>query len=53
MIWISLLPRLIAGSTDYHLGGFRAVTKDKFRAQYTRPLVLGTRVAHAGHVCRA
>jgi len=35
--------RLIAGSTDYHLGGFRAVTRDKFRAQYTRPLVLGTR----------
>jgi alpha-glucosidase len=35
--------RLIAGSTDYHLGGFRAVTSDKFRAQYTRPLVLGTR----------
>src|SRR5450631_2826484 len=35
--------RLIAGSTDYHLGGFRAVTKTQFRAQYTRPLVLGTR----------
>ncbi len=35
--------RLIAGSTDYHLGGFRAVTQEKFRAQYTRPLVLGTR----------
>lgn len=35
--------RLIAGSTDYHLGGFRAVTEDHFRAQYTRPLVLGTR----------
>jgi len=35
--------RLIAGSTDYHLGGFRAVTPDQFRAQYTRPLVLGTR----------
>lgn len=35
--------RCIAGSTDYHLGGFRAVTPDKFRAQYTRPLVLGTR----------
>ena len=35
--------RLIAGSTDYHLGGFRAVTPEKFRAQYTRPLVLGTR----------
>ena len=42
MILISLT-RLIAGSTDYHLGGFRAVTPDKFRAQYTRPLVLGTR----------
>ena len=40
----TLLSRdLIAGSTDYHLGGFRAVTPDKFRAQYTRPLVLGTR----------
>ncbi|HEV3221566.1 MAG TPA: glycoside hydrolase family 97 protein [Puia sp.] len=35
--------RLIAGSTDYHLGGFHAVTPEKFRAQYTRPLVLGTR----------
>ena len=35
--------RLLAGSTDYHLGGFRAIPKDSFRAQYTRPLVLGTR----------
>ena len=35
--------RMLAGSTDYHLGGFRAVPKDKFKAQYTRPLVLGTR----------
>ncbi|MEO8862685.1 MAG: glycoside hydrolase family 97 catalytic domain-containing protein, partial [Ginsengibacter sp.] len=35
--------RMLAGSTDYHLGGFRAVPQDKFRAQYTRPLVLGTR----------
>jgi alpha-glucosidase len=35
--------RLIAGSTDYHLGGFRAVKPENFRAQYTRPLVLGTR----------
>lgn len=35
--------RGLAGSTDYHLGGFRAVTPDKFRAQYTRPLQLGTR----------
>jgi len=35
--------RVLAGSTDYHLGGFRAVRADSFRAQYTRPLVLGTR----------
>lgn len=35
--------RGLAGSTDYHLGGFRAVPQNKYRAQYTRPLVLGTR----------
>jgi alpha-glucosidase len=35
--------RMLAGSTDYHLGGFRAVPKSQFRTQYTRPLVLGTR----------
>lgn len=35
--------RGLAGSTDYHLGGFRAVPQDKYRPQYTRPLVLGTR----------
>lgn len=35
--------RMLAGSTDYHLGGFRAATKEKFRMQYSRPLVLGTR----------
>jgi len=35
--------RLLAGPTDYHLGGFRAVTPSGYRAQYTRPLVLGTR----------
>ena len=35
--------RGLAGSTDYHLGGFRAVPKSKFKAQYTRPLMLGTR----------
>ena len=35
--------RMLAGSTDYHLGGFRAVPKEQFRMQYTRPLVLGTR----------
>jgi alpha-glucosidase len=35
--------RLIAGSTDYHLGGFRAVADSLYRVQYTRPLMLGTR----------
>ena len=35
--------RMLGGSTDYHLGGFRAATPQKFIAQYTRPLVLGTR----------
>jgi alpha-glucosidase len=35
--------RLLAGATDYHLGGFRAVTPGGYKAQYTRPLVLGTR----------
>jgi len=35
--------RMLAGSTDYHLGGFRAVPKEKFVTQYTRPLMLGTR----------
>ena len=35
--------RGLAGASDYHLGGFRAVPQDKFRAQYTRPLMLGTR----------
>jgi len=35
--------RMLAGPTDYHLGGFRAVTADKFKTQYTRPLMAGTR----------
>ena len=35
--------RLLAGATDYHLGGFRAVPRSEYRAQYTRPLVLATR----------
>jgi len=33
----------MAGATDYHLGGFRAVTTQGYRPQFTRPLVLGTR----------
>ncbi len=35
--------RMIAGPTDYHLGGFRAVPDSLFKVQYTRPLQLGTR----------
>ncbi|MEO2061914.1 MAG: glycoside hydrolase family 97 protein [Christiangramia sp.] len=35
--------RLLAGATDYHLGGFRAVPPSEYKAQYTRPLMLGTR----------
>jgi alpha-glucosidase len=35
--------RMLAGSTDYHLGGFRAVPDRDFKVQYTRPLMLGTR----------
>jgi alpha-glucosidase len=35
--------RMIAGPTDYHLGGFRAVKPAQFKVQYTRPLMLGTR----------
>lgn len=35
--------RLLAGATDYHLGGFHAVSASKFKTQYTRPLMGGTR----------
>ncbi len=35
--------RMLAGPTDYHLGGFRAVEPDDFKTQYTRPLMGGTR----------
>lgn len=35
--------RMLAGSTDYHLGGFRAVPQNLFKTQFTHPLVLGTR----------
>ena len=35
--------RMLAGSTDYHLGGFRAVPDSLFKVQYTRPLMRGTR----------
>lgn len=35
--------RLLAGATDYHLGGFRALPKDKFKAQNRNPYVTSTR----------
>ena len=35
--------RGLAGPTDYHLGGFRAVPPGDFKTQYTRPLMDGTR----------
>ncbi|MEO9003146.1 MAG: glycoside hydrolase family 97 catalytic domain-containing protein [Ginsengibacter sp.] len=35
--------RGLAGATDYHLGGFRAVPESQYKIQYTRPLVVSTR----------
>lgn len=35
--------RGLAGPTDYHLGGFRAVPASEFKFQFTRPLVLSSR----------
>ena len=35
--------RLLAGATDYHLGGFRAVPPAKFKTQQSRPYMIGTR----------
>ncbi|MEI9806375.1 MAG: glycoside hydrolase family 97 protein [Bacteroidota bacterium] len=35
--------RLLAGSTDYHLGGFRALPFSKFVVQNFKPYVIGTR----------
>ncbi|MBN8665897.1 MAG: glycoside hydrolase family 97 protein [Chitinophagales bacterium] len=35
--------RMLAGPTDYHMGGFRAIPDSLFKVQYTRPLMLGTR----------
>ncbi len=35
--------RALAGPVDYHLGGFRAATRDKFQPRDERPEVLGTR----------
>lgn len=35
--------RMLAGATDYHLGGFRALPRDKFKIQYVNPHVMSTR----------
>lgn len=35
--------RMLAGSTDYHLGGFRATPRSHFKIRYTNPLVTSTR----------
>lgn len=35
--------RMLAGATDYHQGGFRALPTDKFVVQNIRPYVMGTR----------
>lgn len=35
--------RLLAGPTDYHLGGFRAVPPSQFKTHFIRPLMIGTR----------
>ncbi len=35
--------RGLAGSTDYHLGGFRAANIGSFKMRYTAPYVMGTR----------
>lgn len=35
--------RMLAGATDYHLGGFRALPRSKFKPQYVNPYVMSTR----------
>jgi len=35
--------RLLAGAADYHLGGFRALPRTKFKAQFSNPYVTSTR----------
>ena len=44
--------RLIAGPMDYHLGGFRAVTRAEFQPRNIAPNVMGTRCHMLGlYVC--
>ena len=35
--------RMLAGATDYHLGGFRAQNRKEFKVQYVNPNVMSTR----------
>jgi alpha-glucosidase len=35
--------RLLAGASDYHLGGFRAVKPEQFKTHYVKPMMAGTR----------
>jgi alpha-glucosidase len=35
--------RLLAGPTDYHLGGFRTEPRSRFKIRYTHPFVTSTR----------
>ena len=35
--------RMLAGATDYHLGGFRALLRLEFKIQYVNPHVMSTR----------
>ncbi|WP_020605575.1 glycoside hydrolase family 97 protein [Spirosoma spitsbergense] len=35
--------RMLAGATDLHLGGFRAVPASQFKVHYIRPMMFGTR----------
>ncbi len=38
--------RMLAGPMDYHLGGFRAVTRTEFKPRKVGPVVIGTRCHH-------
>jgi alpha-glucosidase len=38
--------RLLAGPMDYHLGGFRSISRAKFKPRNENPFVLGTRCHH-------
>jgi len=49
---LMVFTRLIAGPMDYHLGGFRAVTRADFKPHHVAPNVLGTRCHQlAMYVC--